>query len=184
MTSKHENGECLTCSGGAQRSAEATYPSLNDAWGELLASIAVDIPNNVKTKRFYEALNDMAGSIAEATAHDGRRSAEATNQNETKGQNEMAKKTSERPVIVTTEHRGVFFGYADSTDGEQIALKRARLCVYWSAEVKGFMGLASGGPTEKCRIGPPADIKLRKITAVLEVTPEAEKAWEAAPWNG
>jgi hypothetical protein len=94
----------------------------------------------------------------------------------------MAKK--ERAVIVTTAHRGVFFGYADDTDGEQIALKRSRLCVYWSQDVKGFMGLASGGPTKKCKIGPPADITLRAITAVIECTPEATKAWEAAPWAG
>jgi hypothetical protein len=87
-----------------------------------------------------------------------------------------------RPVIITTAHRGVFFGYADQTDGEQIALKRARLCLYWSADVKGFMGLAAHGPSAKCRVGPPADITLRAITSVLEVTPEAVKKWEAAPW--
>jgi hypothetical protein len=93
-------------------------------------------------------------------------------------------KQSGRPVIVTTEHRGVFFGYADDTAGDPIKLTGARLCVYWSSDVKGFMGLAASGPTKGCRIGPPADIELRKITAVLEVTPEAVKAWEAAPWNG
>lgn len=91
--------------------------------------------------------------------------------------------TTQRPVIVTTAHRGVFFGWAHDTDGETIALSRARLCVYWSADVKGFMGLASGGPTKNCRIGPAADITLRNITAVLEVTPEAVKAWERAPWS-
>jgi hypothetical protein len=90
---------------------------------------------------------------------------------------------TERPVIVTTEHRGVFFGYATDIDGETIELKRSRLCVYWSADVKGFMGLASGGPTASCKIGPAADIVLRKITAVLSVTPEAEKAWQVAPWK-
>lgn len=97
----------------------------------------------------------------------------------------MAKSSvRDRPVVVTTEHRGVFFGYADNTDGEQIALKKARLCLYWDVAVKGFMGLASGGPTKGCRIGPPADITLRKITAVLECTPDAAKAWEEAPWKG
>lgn len=90
----------------------------------------------------------------------------------------------ERAVLVTTAHRGVFFGYATDTEGETIALKRSRLCVYWSTDVKGFMGLASKGPTAGCRIGPAADITLRNITAVLEVTPEATKAWEAAPWRG
>ncbi len=90
------------------------------------------------------------------------------------------KKTSERPVIVTTAHRGVFFGYAEDTTGETIFLKRSRICLYWSADLRGFMGLAAFGPNSSCRIGPPADITLRAITAVLEVTPEAERAWTTA----
>jgi hypothetical protein len=94
----------------------------------------------------------------------------------------MTKKPAERPVIVTTAHRGVFFGYASDTTGETIVLKRARLCLYWSADVKGFMGLASAGPTSGCRIGPQADITLRSVTAVLEVSAQAVAAWESAPW--
>jgi hypothetical protein len=90
---------------------------------------------------------------------------------------------SEQAVIVTTEHRGVFFGYATDIAGETIELKRARLCVYWSADIKGFMGLAAGGPSASCKVGPAADIVLRKITAVLSVTPEAVAKWESAPWR-
>lgn len=90
---------------------------------------------------------------------------------------------TERPVVVTTVHRGVFFGYATDTDGDQIVLTRCRLCLHWSADVQGFMGLAAKGPTKGCRIGPPADITVRNITAVLEVTPDAVKAWEAALWK-
>lgn len=92
-------------------------------------------------------------------------------------------KSKERPVIVTTAHRGVFFGYATKTDGDTIKLKRSRLCVYWSADVKGFMGLAANGPSESCRIGPPADIELRNITAVLELTPAAVAKWESGFWK-
>jgi hypothetical protein len=91
--------------------------------------------------------------------------------------------TKERAVIVTTAHRGVFFGYAVKTDGETISLKKARLCVYWSADIRGFMGLAERGPNSSCKIGPAADITLRAITAVVEVSPEAVKAWESAPWS-
>lgn len=91
--------------------------------------------------------------------------------------------TRERAVLVTTEHRGVFFGYASKTDGDTIALRAARLCLFWSRDVKGFMGLAGAGPTASCRIGPPVDITLRKITAVAEVTPTAVEAWERAPWS-
>jgi hypothetical protein len=93
------------------------------------------------------------------------------------------KSKKQRAVLVTTAHRGVFFGYADKTDGDVIRLHRSRLCVYWSADCKGFMGLAANGPTSSCRIGPPAEIEVRNITAVVEVTPEAVKAWEVAPWN-
>jgi hypothetical protein len=88
-----------------------------------------------------------------------------------------------RPVVVTTAHRGVFFGYADDTDGETIALKKARLCVYWSQELRGFMGLASSGPNKNCKIGPAADITLRNITSVLECSSDAEKAWNEGPWK-
>lgn len=95
----------------------------------------------------------------------------------------QTKKIAGRYVLVTTAHRGVFAGLATDTKGDTIRLKQARLCVYWSADVKGFMGLASAGPSASCRIGPPADIELRSITSVVEVTPEARKAWEAAPWK-
>lgn len=93
------------------------------------------------------------------------------------------KTKTERPVIVTTEHRGVFFGYATDTDGETIRLRASRLCLYWSRDLRGFMGLASSGPSSSCRVGPPADITLRAITSVVEVTPEAVTRWEAAPWS-
>lgn len=87
-----------------------------------------------------------------------------------------------RPVLVTTEHRGVFFGWATKTDGNTIVLTRGRNCVYWSADVHGFMGLAANGPSKSCRVGPPADIELRAITSVTEVTPEAVAKWEANAW--
>ena len=92
------------------------------------------------------------------------------------------KKPAGRPVLVTTQFNGVFFGYAEKTDGDPIHLTRARLCVYWSAEMHGFMGLASIGPSSSCRIGPPADIELRRVTSITEVSPEAVDKWEKAPW--
>ena len=88
-----------------------------------------------------------------------------------------------RPVLVTTAHRGVFFGWAKDTTGETISLQGARLCVYWSPDMKGFLGLAGQGPSANCRIGTPADITLRNITAVVEVTPEAVARFDAAPWK-
>jgi hypothetical protein len=96
----------------------------------------------------------------------------------------MKKQTEsgERPVLVTTVHRGVFFGYAAKTDSQTIKLRAARLCVYWTADLRGFMGLASAGPGAGCKIGPAADIEVRDITSVSEVSPEAVVKWEKAPW--
>ena len=93
----------------------------------------------------------------------------------------MKEKVNGSAVIVTTAHRGVFFGYASSTDGETIRLRDARLCIYWSADMMGFMGLAAKGPSKTCKIGPRANITLRNITAVLEVPEAAIERWESFP---
>jgi hypothetical protein len=94
-----------------------------------------------------------------------------------------ALKRTGRPVLVTTEYRGVFFGYATDTSGDTIHLKAARNILYWDASTKGFLGLAGIGPGKGCRVGPAADIELRKITCVAECTPVAAEAWESAPWT-
>jgi hypothetical protein len=103
-------------------------------------------------------------------------------ESKSKSKSKSAAPTTRR-VLVTTEHRGVFCGNAINTDGDTIKLTNARLCLYWSRDVKGFMGLASDGPSSSCRIGPPADIELRKVTAVVEVTAAAAAKWDAAPWS-
>lgn len=86
-----------------------------------------------------------------------------------------------RPVLVTTEYRGVFFGYADDTSGDVIVLTNARNCIYWPSANGGFGGLASEGPAKGARIGARVDkLELRKITSVAEMTEVATKAWEDA----
>lgn len=89
---------------------------------------------------------------------------------------------AEIAVLVTTEHRGVFFGYATDVSGDTIDLRAARNCIYWPSSTKGFLGLASDGPGEGSKIGPAANLQLRKITSVAQVTPEAVAKWEQAPW--
>jgi hypothetical protein len=68
-------------------------------------------------------------------------------------------------------------------DAEPIILRDARNILYWSADVKGFVGLAATGPTAGCRVGPKADMELRKVTCVVEVSQRAVDAWEAQPWK-
>lgn len=93
-----------------------------------------------------------------------------------------------KPVLVTTKYRGVFFGYvpdggADKLPAE-ITLERARMCIYWSREVRGVLGLAATGPNSACRIGAAVPtITLWDVTSVTDCTPGATEKLEAAPWN-
>ena len=96
------------------------------------------------------------------------------------------KKENVTAVVVTTEHRGVFFGYAKSTKDApaKIELANARMCVSWSASIKGVLGLAAVGPNSECRIGLRVPkLTAWKITSVTECTPEAIDAWEKGPWR-
>lgn len=84
-----------------------------------------------------------------------------------------------RPVIVCTEYKGVFFGYSGDTSGDTIRLDRARMAIYWGT-TRGVMELAETGPTPKSKVSAWADIEVRRVTAVFEVTDAARAAWEAA----
>jgi hypothetical protein len=94
----------------------------------------------------------------------------------------------ERPIIVTTARRGVFFGYT-SEDAEAIILRRnltltnARNCIYWSAETHGYLGLASIGPQNGSRVGPAVSkLSLESITSVADCSEASARAFEAEPW--
>ena len=87
-------------------------------------------------------------------------------------------------MVVTTEHKGVFFGYAQLNHKKTIRLEQAQMCVYWSASVRGVVGLSTTGPDKQCKIGPPCPaITLHDITSVMECSQTAEAAWKTQPWN-
>ncbi len=92
----------------------------------------------------------------------------------------------EMAVVVTTDRKGVFFGYLpENTDLTQttLRLERVRMCVYWRG-IRGVMGLAKIGPTDECRVGPPAPaMTIHQINGVMEISDEARAAWEKAPWK-
>ncbi len=90
-----------------------------------------------------------------------------------------------RPVLVTTEKRGVFFGYLKGEVAkEKVVLDNARNVVYWDTATKGFLGLASTGPTDGCRIGAAAGAEstIFDITGVFGCTEAATKRFEEGPW--
>ena len=87
-------------------------------------------------------------------------------------------------LMVTTAHRGVFFGYGEMTSGSEIRLERARMCIFWPEQNHGLLGLAANGPLKGAKVGPAAPAGLlREVTAVFELEPAAIKRWEEEPWS-
>ena len=85
-----------------------------------------------------------------------------------------------KPVLVTTQHRGVFAGLVpDDQDmtARTLALKSARMAIYWGT-ANGVMQLARTGPTSKSRISADADIPaLHDVTAIFDITEGAWGKW-------
>lgn len=93
-----------------------------------------------------------------------------------------------KPVLVTTQYRGVFFGYQNGESKKapaEITLKNVRNCIYWSSDCGGFLGLVATGPTKDCRIGATVpELTLYGITSISPVTDKAAKAWGEAKTYG
>jgi len=94
---------------------------------------------------------------------------------------ETNQKKNMKPVLVTTQHRGVFAGLVpeeQDMNARTMRLKEARCAIYWGTS-RGVAELASEGPTDKSRIGSSATIEaLHDITGVWSVTAEAWKKWQ------
>ena len=93
-----------------------------------------------------------------------------------------------RYVVVTTDHtkRGVFGGILQEHDPQsgRAVLTEARMCIYWSKETRGVLGLAAIGPQEGSRVSPAVPrIALEGVAAVMDATPAARERWEQGPWS-
>lgn len=89
-------------------------------------------------------------------------------------------KAKTKAILVTTKHRGVFYGEApekyDLTK-QTMSLQNARMAIYWGT-TKGVMELAQTGPTSKSKISAAADIPaLHDVTAVMLISEEARAKW-------
>lgn len=89
-------------------------------------------------------------------------------------------------VVITTDinRRGVFGGRLLSQDGDRVTLEEARMCVYWSRETRGVLGLASHGPARGSRISRAIPkFETDGVVSLSLMTDEARKAWEDEPWD-
>jgi len=89
------------------------------------------------------------------------------------------------PVVVTTEHRGVFFGILSGDRSvTTVELADVQMCVYWSEDVQGVVGLAATGPTAGCKVTRPVPrMTVHAVTAVFDATEGAVAAWRSRPWS-
>lgn len=84
-----------------------------------------------------------------------------------------------RAVLVTTVHRGVFYGRLVEQVGDKVTLEKARCAIRWGTE-HGFLQLASDGPGSGSKIGSQADrIELYGVTSIADVSRAAQIKWEA-----
>jgi len=92
-------------------------------------------------------------------------------------------------VLVTTSHRGVFFGYRPAAEADLIPsdhtvrLTDARIIIYWSPGTHGVLGLASTGPADGSRISAPVPaITLTDVTSVSICSATATERMESTQW--
>ena len=85
------------------------------------------------------------------------------------------------PVVVCTEKRGVFFGWAIDKDARPIKLTGMRMCLYWSENVGGVLGLAEVGPLSGCKISRQVtgESTIEFVTVVMEASADAAEAWKS-----
>ena len=91
------------------------------------------------------------------------------------------------PVVITTLHRGVFFGFLPEMPAatpDTVLLRDAQMAVYWSADTHGVLGLAAHGPGVGSRIGPPvSEISLAAVISVMAASEEAVAKWQKQIWK-
>lgn len=95
----------------------------------------------------------------------------------------MAAKKTEKLYVVLTEFKEIFCGWSSDVTGEWVSLRNARQACYYSPETHGLLGLAVTGPARGSRIGPAANIEVRRVVNVIECTAAAQAAWDKAGWE-
>ena len=89
-----------------------------------------------------------------------------------------------KAVLVTTAHRGVFYGRLAAGQDENdrtLVLEDCRNVIYWQGPA-GFLGLAAEGPAEGSRIGAAAPrVRLHDITSLTDCTEAAAARFESWP---
>jgi hypothetical protein len=88
------------------------------------------------------------------------------------------------PVVVTTAHRDVWWGYLHHREPGVVVLVKARHGYHWDT-TDGVGQLTTVGPGPKAQIGCEiyGRIEIGDVVCCMETSPEAAKAWREAQWT-
>lgn len=85
--------------------------------------------------------------------------------------------TEKRAVLVTTDKRGVFFGFLERQEGDKVTLTSCRCAIRWNT-TGGFLELAKDGPNSGSKIGSEAErVELYGVTSIADVSAKAVEKW-------
>lgn len=87
------------------------------------------------------------------------------------------------PVLVTTDNRGVYYGYmqTDAQAPARLELENARVVVEWNTGDQGYLSLATVGPQDIAVISVAvSSLIIFGVNSIAVCTPEAATAFDNA----
>jgi len=129
-------------------------------------------------------------NVKKSEAKSGAKSEAKSGAKKSKAKKNAGKNSKDLPyVLVTDVHRGVYFGYLveERDDGHTVKLEQMRHVFYMETtgdpENSGVYSLATIGPQEGSKLGPPVTAIVHHVAKVVEVQEEAREKAEAATWG-
>ena len=94
------------------------------------------------------------------------------------------------PKLILDKHRGVYFAanvtaIRETPAGVAVDAEGIRHCLYYpvaEAGHKGTYGLATVGPADSAKVGPPVNGTIYDVVKVIDAAPEAVKRWGEISW--
>jgi len=88
-------------------------------------------------------------------------------------------------VVITTKSRRwlIMHGELEAVSGDTVRLKNARCCVYYSADTRSHVGLATDGPADGSRVTTAVDLcVVDGVETITSATEAATKRWNQGEW--
>lgn len=88
-----------------------------------------------------------------------------------------------RFVIVRTFSAGVFAGYIESRNGQEVVMRNARRIWYWDgAATLSQLAMEGTKKPDNCKFPCPVDrVELLQVIEILDCTEDAQKSIEGVP---